>query len=264
VALVRLAHSLVKKYPEATDITAMHLSPSNEINQYNFAEYESESFKPIKFEAKKLGMKVNLFFKPSQDIEAEIIQTANEGNFDFLLIGVGKSVFSGTLLGRIVGYTNRLINPSALYNSLLGREKLFDDGMLDEKVKNILKSVNVPVGVLIDKKLEKVENIFVPVFSKADAALVQYAKKFISNSDARVVILDSYNAISENIEFKEAINAVEQVAPENIGVLNDKRIDRGFLNEQDLIILSLDGLSEVVKTQPGWLSLKASVLIVKA
>jgi Kef-type K+ transport system membrane component KefB len=264
VALVRMANALIGRSDDQCELTAMHLSPSNEINQYNFAEFENESFRPVKAEAKRLGLKVNLFFKPSQDIEGEIIETANKGNFDLLLIGVGRSVFSGTLLGRTVGLMNRILNPFVLFNAARGKEKLIEGGLLDEKVRSIIKNTHVPIGILIEKKLEKIQNIFVPVFSGEDITLLEYSKKLIKNSDAHVVVMDATGNATGHSSFKEALISAEQTFPQHFGVMNDKKVDKVFVNEQDLILVSADGLRHVADEKPEWLSLKASVLIVKA
>ncbi|HTF82300.1 MAG TPA: cation:proton antiporter, partial [Cytophagales bacterium] len=99
IALLNLAHSLIKRSLSNANVTMLHLSPSNELNQYNVDEYERESFAPIEQEAQKLAMPITPIFKPSFEVDSEITETANEGNFDLLLIGVGSSVFEGTLLG---------------------------------------------------------------------------------------------------------------------------------------------------------------------
>ena len=103
VSLLNLANSLVKKAPSQADITMLHLSPSNELNQYNLEEYERESFFPVEEASKKLRLPVTKLFKPSAQIDSEIIQTANSGQYNLLLIGFGSSVFTGTLLGKNIG-----------------------------------------------------------------------------------------------------------------------------------------------------------------
>ena len=111
VALLQLANTLVKKSIGNTNITMMHLSPSNELNQFNQEEYERESFQPVEAAAKKLQLPVITLFKPSLQIDNEISQTANAGNFDLLLIGIGRSVFEGTLLGKFSALRQKSLTP---------------------------------------------------------------------------------------------------------------------------------------------------------
>jgi len=263
VSLLKLANTLVKKSISNTNITMMHLSPSSELNQFNQEEYERESFQPIEVAAKKLQMPVTTLFKPSLQIDNEISHTANAGNFDLLLIGIGRSVFEGTLLGKILGFTTKIINPERLYDTITGKERLFDHALFDERIKSIIKNAKVPVGIYIDKEIKKIENVFIPVFSISDSFLLIYAQKLIHNNNARVVVLDSTGVIKQNPEIKESIRSIEQIAPNHIALYNENKIDREFLLGQDLMLISLDSWKKAIETQSIWLPQTPSTLILK-
>jgi len=263
VGLLQLANTLVKKSISNTNITMMHLSPSNELNQFNQEEYERESFQPVEAAAKKLQIPVITLFKPSLQIDNEISQTANAGNFDLLLIGIGRSVFEGTLLGRILGFTTKIISPERLYDTITGKERLFEYSLFDERIKSIIKNSKVPVGIFVDKQPKKIEHVFIPVFSISDSFLLIYAQKLIHNSNARIVVLDSTGVIKQNPEMRETIRSIEQIAPNHIALYNQNKIDRDFLAGQDLMLISLDSWKKAVETQSTWLPQTPSTLILK-
>ncbi len=262
-SLIRLANSFIKKAPQNATVTALHLSPSSDINQFNAIEYERDSFKPIKREAQKLNMTVDTLFRSTQDIDREISETANAGNVDLLLVGIGRSVYEGTLLGKILGFTSNIINPEKLYDKITGKEKLFDNNVFDERTKQIIKSTKVPVGILLDKGLEKIETIFIPIFSISDSFLLIYAQKLIHNSEVRVIVLDASGTIKQNPELKEAIRSIEQIAPNHIALYEEQKIENIVLEQQDLIILSIDSWKKVLESESSWLSNTPSVLIIK-
>ncbi|MDB5273830.1 MAG: transporter, family [Chitinophagaceae bacterium] len=262
-SMLRLAHSFIKKAPNNASVTALHLSPSNELNQFNMEEYEEESFQPLRSEAQKLNLPVITLFKPTQDLDTEISETANVGNFDLLLISIGRSVFEGTLLGKILGFTTKIINPERLYDTITGREKLFENTVFDERTKHIIRLSKVPVGIMIDKDLDKVEHVFIPIFSLSDSVLLLYAQKLIHHSDAKVIILDATGVIKQNPELKETIRSIEQIAPNHIALYNEKKIEKDFLEHQDLMLISFDSWKKAVETQSIWLSNTPSVLIIK-
>ncbi|MFZ5554246.1 MAG: cation:proton antiporter [Bacteroidota bacterium] len=262
-SMLRLASGLVKKSSSGSSVTAMHLSPANELNQFNRQEFEKESFLPVKSEAKKLNLPVITLFKPSQDVDKEITETANTGNFDLLMVGVGRSVFEGTLLGKILGFTTKIIMPDKLYDTLTGKEKLFENTLFDDSIKQVLKNAKVPVGVLVDKELQKTEKIFIPVFSISDSFLLIYAQKFIHNSDAQVIILDATGVIKQNAELKETIRSIEQTAPNHIALYSERKIEKQFLEQQDLMVISIDSWKKAIETQSVWLSHTPSTLIIK-
>src|SRR5690606_10629530 len=179
--LVRLANSLTRKTKDTVSITALHLSIANELNQFNAFEYEKESFAPIESESKELGQSVVSLFKPSDNIDDDIIETANKGEFDLLLVGVGKSVFEGTLLGRILGLTSTVVNPERLYETFKTKGNFFSFGVFDERTKYILKHSKIPTGILIDKQLREIKEVIVPIFSLSDSFLLIYIQKLIQN-----------------------------------------------------------------------------------
>lgn len=261
--LLRLANSFIRKSPENANITALHVSLSNDLNQFNAEEYERVSFAPIDEESKKLHIPVVTLFKPTVDIDKEITDTSNAGNFDLLLIGIGRSVFEGSLLGRILGFTTKLINPERLYETITGKEPLFENTIFDERTRQLIKNAKLPVGIVIDKNLEKVENVFLPVFSIHDSFLLVYAQKLIHHSNARVVIIDSSGIVKTHPELKESIRMIEQVAPSHISLQTEPRLDKDFMNQQDLMLISHDSWKKAVETQSLWLTNTPSVLILK-
>jgi Kef-type K+ transport system membrane component KefB len=264
VSLLRIAHALVRQSGHEASVTAMHLSPSNEINQHNFLEFEKESFRPIRSEAKKLKTSVNLFFKPSQDIEGEIVQTANQGNFSLLLIGIGKSVFEGTLLGNVIGYTSRVLNPGRLFGAVTGKEKLFEKTLFDEKVAHIVKGSKLDVGILVDQDVEKVENIIIPFYSERDEVTLSYAKRFVINNNATVTISDPGNVLSANPQVAGAVSSI--TAELNGKVIFDPqlKIDKKSLARYDLMLVSIQGWKKIVAGNFRWINNSPSVLIIKS
>lgn len=261
--LLRLANSFIRKSPENANITALHVSLSNDLNQFNAEQYERESFAPITEESQKLNMPVVTLFKPTVDIDKEITDTSNAGNFDLLLIGIGSSVFEGSLLGRILGFTTKLINPERLYETITGKEPLFENTVFDERTRQLIKNAKLPVGIVIDKDLEKVENVFLPIFSIHDSFLLVYAQKLIHHSNARVTIIDSSGIVKTHPELKESIRMIEQVAPNHISLQTEPRLDKDFMNQQDLMLISHDSWRKAVETQSLWLTNTPSVLILK-
>ncbi|MBN8790404.1 MAG: hypothetical protein J0I84_25270 [Terrimonas sp.] len=210
-----------------------------------------------------MNQPVITMFRPSAAVESDIIEISQEGNFDMLLIGMGNSVFEGTLLGRVLGFTNKIINPEKLFDTITGKESFFDNSFFDDRVKNIIRSSKIPLGIFIDKDIEKVENVFLPVFSISDSFLLIYAQKLIHNSNATIIILDAIGVIDQNPEMRETIQMIEKIAPQQIILHNDRRMEKEFLQKQDLMLISLDSWNKAVETQSVWLSNVPSVLIVK-
>lgn len=261
--LLRLANSLMKKVNDNSSVTAMHLSPVNELHYYNIDEYERDIFAPVEDESKLLKQHVITLFKGTNDVESDISETANNGKFDLLLIGLGQSIFEGSLLGKILGFTTRIINPENLLQTVTRKGKLYQNLPFDERTHLILSRTRISVGILIDKKLTKVDKVLIPVFSQQDAFLIQYAQKFIHNAEAQVIVLDAAGEIKKHTGMKEHIRSIEQQAPNHIALVQEKVIDKTLLAESNLMVVSLDSWKKLVDTKSLWLSDIPSTLIIR-
>lgn len=261
-SLLRLANSFIKKISDNSTITAMHLS-GGDYHQFNSDAYEEQSFAPVIEESNELNQKITTLFKVSSNIDSDISEVANRGDYDLLLIGIRQSIFEGSLLGKILGFTTRFINPENLISRLTGKESLFEDSPFDERTRNIVNRSRVTVGVLVDKNFTAADTVFIPVFSENDVFLIQFAQKLINNSDSQITILDVADQIKNNSEIKEKLRSIEQKVPNHINVLNGKKIDKEFLNEQNLMIISIDSWKKLVDSKSLWLSSIPSTLIIK-
>lgn len=252
-SLLRLANSFVKKLNGNAAITAMHLSPTNELHQYNIDEYEKESFAPIIAESQALNQKVTTLFKASSDIDNDIAEVANKGDYDLLLIGIGQSIFEGSLLGQVLGFTTRFINPDRIINQVTGKESLFNSSPFDDRTRVILAKSKVPVGVVIDKGLKSPDQVFIPIFSPQDSLLITYCQKLINNSGSQITILDVTGEVKNNPGMKEAIRAIEHMAPSHINLVTQKNVDKQFLERQDLMLISFTSWKKLLDSKGQWL-----------
>lgn len=261
--LFQLAGSFVRNMRGNAMITAMHISPSSEIHTFNLEEYEKESFKPILEEAENMDQKVTTLFKATTDMDSDIAAVANKGNFDLVLIAIGQSIFEGTLLGKILGFTTRIINPESLLNTFTGKEKLFENSPFDDKTQQILSKTEPAVGILVDKEFKSVNRVFLTIFSEADAFLINFAQKLISNSGSQVTVLDADGTIKNNAQIKESIRIIEHNVPNHIKILGQRKIEKEFLQEQDLMVISVESWKKLVESRSTWLNYTPSLLIMK-
>lgn len=262
-SLLRLANSLIKKQPESSNVTAMHLSVSDEMHAYNLAEYERETFEPIKKESKKINQKITTIFKATGDIETDITDIAHEGKYDLVLVGLGKSIFEGTILGKVLGFTSRIINPDRLLDKFTGKEGLFENSPFDDRTRMIISKTRTPLGVLIDKDLQDIDKVFVGIFSAGDVFLIDYAQRLIFHNDSHLTILDNNEHTKNNFIVENAISALKQNYQDNIEVFRPEQLNKPFLLEQDLVIFSLETWKKLVDAEVSWLTDIPSVLIIK-
>lgn len=263
-SLLRLANNLIKKQKDNATITALHLCPNNVLHHYNMDEYENESFSPVIQESELLNQKITTLFKASDDIDADIAEITNKGEFDLLLIGIGQSIFEGSLLGRILGYTTRIVNPDRLIQKVSRKEKLFGNSPFDDRTQNILSNSKVPVGIFVDKNSGDWNQVIAPFYSEKDGFLIEYLQRLIKNSEVQITVTDPAGIIKKSTEIKEAIRSIEQEVPNHIALNLETVIDEPFIQKFQLMVITAEGWGKLVESRSSWLSVAPSILILRA
>jgi Kef-type K+ transport system membrane component KefB len=261
--LLRLANSIVRKLNDKAEINVMHLAQTNEIHQFNIKDLEQDTITPIKEEAWALKQKITTIFRASNDVARDVAEVANKGGYDLLLIGIGQSIYEGSFLGRVLGFTTRIINPERLKNKLTGKEKLFNTSHFDDRTREILVGTEVPVGIFIEKKYTETRNVIIPFICESDVQLVYYFQKLINNSDAIITLVDINGFIESNIELKERLNQIEEYVPNNIQVLKEWELEKNEISTYDLMLVSLQGWESLVTEDEEWLANSPSTLILR-
>jgi hypothetical protein len=259
--LLRLANNLVKKSNNNAAVTVMHLSPNEELTHANIDEYEHDIFKPVVDESGKLNQKITTLFKVTNDVISGITEEANKGNYDLLLVGIGQSIFEGSLLGRILGFTSKIVIPDRLINTVTGKEKLFEKSPFEESTRLILARCEIPVGILLTKSFISTNRVILPLFDARDIFLMKYAQKLITNSDSKITVLEIGSRIN-NSDTAELQELVRQNTPDIINHLKQPEIGKDNLQQQDLIIISLESWKKSIEQQTAWLANVTSVLII--
>lgn len=262
-SLLRLANSLVKKQKDKSTVTAMHFISSDEVHAYNLEQYEKDKFLPLIVESKILNQEITTLFKATVDIESNIAEVANSGEYDLLLVGLGKSIFEGSLLGKVLGFTTRIINPDRLIDKFTGKEGLFENSPFDERTRQIIAKTKTPLGILIDKDLNQVNQVVIPIFGSEDTFLLDYAQKLIYNNGSQIMILDVNENINTNFVLKSAVNSLQQSYPQKVSVIDNKIIKKDFLTKLDLMIISVESWKILLDKHSIWLRRVPSVLILK-
>ncbi len=259
-AMLKLAYNLTKNSLKNSLITTMHISPSNELNKYNLVEYEKESLTPIKKEALRLKLEIQPLFKPALDIDKEIIETSSNDSYDFLLIGSGNSLFTGSLLGNFLGLTSKILNPKNFINTLKDRKIHYENSMFDEHTNYVIKHATIPVGIFIDKKFEKAQKIIIPIYSLSDSFLMIYAQKLIFNANAQITVFDAVGIFNQYPELKNTFTS----ANAEVKIVQSYSNEETFFTAFDLCLLNIESWRSIIKEETTWLAYSPSILILKA
>ncbi|WP_079640806.1 cation:proton antiporter [Sphingobacterium nematocida] len=258
ISLFKLANALTAHSKNNSVITALHIAPSNELHHYEVEEQEEDSFRDIKTVAKKLEQSVLPLFKISSDIDTEIIETTREEGTDLLLLGVSESIYEGSILGRFLDFTSRIINPERLLHTVKQAESPF---LAYSRNDQINARVTSSVGILIDKNFTAVDQVIVPVFEQEDIFLLSYIHKLIHNSNSQVIVVDFKNSLKSNEAFREKLRQIEQQAPNHLVVYTEPELTDDIWQKQDLMLINLAVWEELAAQETIWLKNAPSTLL---
>lgn len=257
ISLLHLANALTLKSKNNAEITALHIEPANELHHYEVETQELDSFRDIVRVAQELEQPIQTLFKISSDIDSEIVQTSNDKNQDLLLLGVSESIYEGSLLGRFLDFTSRIVNPEKLFHTVTNAESPFTTF---DRNQQINAKVNAMVGILIDKNFVNARRVVVPLVLKNDEFLCEMIQRLIHHSDAQVIVWDLNQVLKTNERFKEKLRQLEQLVPNHLTVMEEE-LEKETWNQQDLMLISLPSWNKIVNKKVGWLHLTPSTLL---
>lgn len=229
--LLRLADQLTHSRGAEVSITAFHLTPGSDINPKEAKEYEQQSFRLVRAEAEKLGIKVKTLYKAANDINREITREVNKHNYDLLLVG--------------------------------GSHSLFGDNVVGGKVKTLMGEANCLVGALVDRDFEVADKVAVVLHDYNDLFLISFAERFIVNNRATVVLADPHRLMKTNMIFSMAFEKISRENPNRLELHESHSPVESFINSFSLILISTSGWRDVYRTGSPWLQTAPSILILK-
>ena len=261
--LLQIANSFVKKMNNNAEISALHLEPTNEIHQFNIKELEKEIMTPIIETARQLKQPIKPIFKASNDINSDIIEEANTGEYDLLLVGIGQSMYEGSFLGKVLGFTTRIMNPELLKKTLTGKEKLFNNTHFDERTREILFGSKIPTGIFIEKNFKDITHVIIPFICESDVRLVTYFQKLINNTEALITLIDINGFIKNNEELSNKLALIQDYVPDHLQILSEWEIEKKLIGNYDLMLVSLEGWESLQVEDEEWLNHSPSTLILR-
>lgn len=250
--LLGLASSFVNR---DTPVTALHLSPSNELHAFNLEEEERRAFAPLVAEAERLDQPLISHFKASGDIDSDMIEIGNRGHFDLMLVGISHSIFEGSLLGRLLGYTTKFIDPDRLLDQLTGRENLFENSPFDARTRSVILRSKIPVGVFIDRGFSSVQRILLPNLGDNLQTVLPFAERLVNSAGVSVQVVNFGSRASVPPEFEEKFKNRYNMA-------NSDQMPQ-HPAAGDLVLVSVEEWKEILDLPADWLRSMASTLIIK-
>jgi Kef-type K+ transport system membrane component KefB len=258
--LLRLATQMLGRNNNAVTYKAIHVTLGADVSLINVEDFERQSFRPIIAEAEKLDVPLTKEYKFAADLFKEVDGQIQEDQTDLLLLGAGKSLYTGSLLGNIVGVTKSFA-PENLLDTITGQRPILPiNDLIDEKARSFIQDSDCDVAVMIDRDFSDADSIFIPIFRTDDAILLKYAANFARNSGSEITLSDQQGFA----EVEREIAYFNTELPGKMKRFEDKLIQKSFLEQQDLMLITYDSWRMLLESKSTWLDHLPSVLIIRS
>lgn len=244
-----------------TTYTAAHFASLEDIHLYDIAEYEKEVFAPSLKVANGQKMRLRTHFTSTGDVDTAIVEKTRKGAYNMLLMECSHSIYDGTALGKILGFTARIMNLEKLYRTISGKSGATSWNVIDESISSVATRVDVDFGILVPKKMQQIRNVMIPFAGFNDIFLLQYLRNITGGPGVRVTL-----ATTE----PDAIQSIEELIGETglfskneaINIVDIRSVSKKERSAGDLIIAGIDTWVNLVRQDPDWASVDSSTLII--
>ncbi|WP_448520209.1 cation:proton antiporter [Rhodoflexus sp.] len=210
-------------------ITALHITPNSQVSPIDAQIFEQEGFAPIKEMANQLQVAINCIYRTTDDLVKEVEETVEKGNFDLLLVGGARSLFTTEKTGGLV--------------------------------QRFLNEVDAEIGIFVDRGLDKVRKLLLLLDAPGDMALLPYVQQFIAGGAQHLTVVQSdlYLPDEKNIV---PINFYESFSVDILKV-SSVVIDWPLVG-YDLLLVSRRTYERLTEQFPEWIAKCPSILIVRS
>jgi len=227
--LLQIADFLNLKNEKNAGITMVHCSPGSDISMIEAEKNEHEAFAGVFQTARGLGLSLRALFRVTDNVEAEIVQIANENPYDIMLIGSSRELFTEDKTGG--------------------------------KVKGFIQRAHTAVGVFIDHGVEGMDRAAVVLNDARDEFLFQYIKRFLGRGqDNRLGLIGPMDKVL-NEKLKKFIGLDAEHRIDFINELPTNPLI--FKKRYDVVMISFGFWESLGRNQNSWLKRMPSVLIIR-
>ena len=192
--MLRVAKSVLDGVKKSLDVTALHLTPGTDTNPIHGEQFADESFEFINEEAEKLNIPIHPLHKVTDNIQGEIVRTANYYKYDFLLVGANIAVSEDKKRFHIpnVKWLNRIVY------RFQKRAIFYPGSLIKDKTSYFIENSNCSVGILLNKNFQTVHNTVLFLYDENDIFLFRYARYLLKNdTDVSITVVDINKVLAD-------------------------------------------------------------------
>ncbi len=223
--------------------------------------YQNKTFAGIIEKAEKNKVTIRTFVKRSRDHVSDILKTSKEQSCNLVLLGIDFHRFNPALWQK---YYRLKSNPSHS-DSYVFSQFHADEARVLNDIAALIDRNPMATGLFMNRGLEKAARIFVPILSAADVQMLPYVHfRFAQKEGMELMIWDAIGAIKADARIQKLYQMIVKKTDGKVMLWdNNRKIEKEFIEEQDLVIMGIDGWGKLLATPLSWTNSLPSTLIIK-
>ena len=166
---LKLVKVLCGQLIDKLHITAVHYTIGTETSPMNAYGYSSESFVPLRDEARELGMQIETRYRVTDHYLKDLIELIRRESYDFVLLGGGPEFINDYVAPRrssllLADELNRI-------RRQIRKKMYFPGESTRDKARRLFANVSCSVGVFVNRNFRGADRIGVLMLDERDRAM---------------------------------------------------------------------------------------------
>ncbi|MCE5205697.1 MAG: hypothetical protein LLF80_06290 [Porphyromonadaceae bacterium] len=203
---------------------------------------------------------VRLFIREHADYASEIQKMADEQGSNLVLIGLGHDEIDIKEADKCL----RLINDPTNVESTGPNQLVEEETDILKQVSSLLENNKLPTGIFLDNGLSDINHIFIPVLCKADIHIFTFIYQAAQKENVQIMVWDAVGVIQSGPRMQKLYQFIVKKSEGRVHLWDDnKKIDKDFIQSQDLLITGIDGWDKLIAAPLSWKDSLPSIMIIK-
>lgn len=245
--LLRVASTVLNGAKNSLAVNVLHITAGTDVNPIYGEQFSRDSFLAIKEEAENSKTPIRTEYKVSDNVVDEIIETVNEDEYDFLLVGAGQTLINTTFFEENspfakIKWLNNIIN------KITKDKTLFYPGtLIRDKTRFFIEQSKSSVGVFVNRNFSKITNILVVLSDQTDGFLLGYAKRILRlNPDITIQVIDLHHILDKNAIFAQTIEKLYSENPERFKLSKITKLHSSVVDKFSFMMISYPAWEQLI------------------
>ncbi|MDD3322318.1 MAG: cation:proton antiporter [Paludibacter sp.] len=237
--LLDVAKTVLEGAKNSLAVTVLHITPGTDTHPIYGEQYAQEGFKSVLYEAQSLNIPIDTEYKVADNIEQEIVKSANFNNSDFLLVGAGVSL-SETPFFKDSSSFGRIKWLNKIINKIAKKQVYFYPGsLIKDKTRYFIENSHCSVGVFVNRDFTVISATVVLLQLESDVFLLRYARRLLkNNSEVSINILDVNRLTEKNEIIRKSFQELKTQYPNAVKLIKQTKINSTVLTKYSFMLIS--------------------------